>query len=65
MKIIAGNPHVRFFESRKRGYALADVTATRMETRFQVVTDVTDPDAGKQTLARFVTESGKAGATLA
>jgi alkaline phosphatase D len=65
MKIIAGNPHVRFFESRKRGYALADLTATRMETRFQIVTDAADPDAGKQTLARFVTESGKAGATLA
>jgi alkaline phosphatase D len=65
MRIIAGNPHVRFFESRKRGYAIADLVPARMETRFQVVTDVTDPDAGKQTLARFVTESKKPGAVPA
>ena len=26
MKIVAQNPHVRFFESRKRGYAIADLT---------------------------------------
>jgi alkaline phosphatase D len=65
MKIVAQNPHVRFFESRKRGYALADLTPARMETRFQVVTDATDPAAGKETLARFVTESGKAGAIVA
>jgi alkaline phosphatase D len=65
LKIIAGNPHVRFFESRKRGYAIADVTPARMETRFQIVTDATDPASPKETLARFVTESGKAGAIVA
>jgi alkaline phosphatase D len=65
MKIVAQNPHVHFFESRKRGYAIADLTPRRMETRFQVVTDATDPNAGKETLARFVTESGKAGAVVA
>ena len=65
MKIVAQNPHVRFFESRKRGYAIADLTPARMETRFQVVTDAADPAAGKETLARFVTESGKAGAVVA
>ena len=65
MRIVAQNPHVRFFESRKRGYAIADLTPQRMETRFQVVADATDPASPKATLARFVTESGKAGATLA
>ena len=64
MKIVAQNPHVRFFESRKRGYAIADLTPQRMETRFQVVADATDPASPKATLARFVTESGKAGAAL-
>jgi alkaline phosphatase D len=65
MKIVAQNPHVHIFESRKRGYAIADVTPQRMETRFQTVADATDPAAPKETLARFVTESGKAGVTLA
>jgi alkaline phosphatase D len=65
MKIVAQNPHVRFFDSRRRGYALADLTPARMETRFQVVTDATDPASSKDTLARFVTESGKAGAVTA
>lgn len=62
LKIVAQNPHVRFFESRRRGYAIADLTPARMETRFQVVADATDPASPKATLARFVTESGKAGA---
>ena len=65
MKIVAQNPHVRFFESRQRGYAIADLTPQRMETRFQVVADATDPASPKATLARFVTESGKAGAIVA
>jgi alkaline phosphatase D len=65
MKIVAQNPHVRFFESRRRGYAVADLSPARMETRFQVVADATDPASPRATLARFVTESGKAGAVLA
>ena len=65
MKIVAQNPHVRFFESRKRGYAIADLTPQRMETRFQVVAAATDPASPKTTLARFVTESGKPGAIVA
>jgi alkaline phosphatase D len=65
LQLIAGNPHVRFFESRKRGYAIADLTPERMETRFQAVTDAADPNAGKETLARFVIENGRPGAIMA
>jgi alkaline phosphatase D len=65
MKVVAQNPHVCFFESRKRGYAIADLTPTRMETRFRVVTNATDPASPKATLARFVTENGRAGAVIA
>jgi alkaline phosphatase D len=65
MKIVVQNPHVRFFESRKRGYAIADLTPARMEARFQAVADATDPASPKTTLARFVIENGKAGAVLA
>jgi len=64
MKIVRQNPHVRFFDSRQRGYAIADLTPERMETRFQVVTDATNPASPKETLARFVTLTGKAGAVI-
>jgi alkaline phosphatase D len=64
MKIVRQNPHVRFFDSRQRGYAIADLTPERMETRFQVVTDATNPASPKETLARFVTLTGKAGAMI-
>ena len=59
------NPHVRFFESRHRGYVSVDVTPDRMETRFQVISDRRDPNATLSTLKRFVVESGKPGAVPA
>jgi alkaline phosphatase D len=58
------NPHVKFFESRKRGYVLADVTTDRMESRFQIVSDVTDPKASRSTLATCVVENGRAGVNI-
>lgn len=64
-EILPANPHVRFFESRQRGYASVDLTAERMETRFQVVSDRADPLATISTLKRFVVESGQAGAQTA
>lgn len=65
MKIVAQNPHVRFFESRKRGYAVADLTPDRMMVRLRTVSDATDPAATVDTLASFAVESGKAGALTA
>jgi alkaline phosphatase D len=64
MRIVRQNPHVRFFDSRQRGYAIADLAPERMETTFKVVTDATDPTSPKETLARFVTLTGKAGAMV-
>ena len=55
------NPHVRYFESCKRGYACADVTPDRMTTRFQAISDARDPNATLETLQTFVIESGRAG----
>lgn len=56
------NPHVKFFESRKRGYVGVDLTRKEMLARYQTVSDVIDPNATLSTLARFAVESGKAGA---
>jgi alkaline phosphatase D len=53
---------VRFFESRFRGYACADITQTAMTTRFHVVSDVSMPDATVSTLKTFAVEDGRPGA---
>jgi alkaline phosphatase D len=64
-KWLPSNPQIRFFESRKRGYAVADVTSERMITRFQAISDVTDPGASVSTLASFAIEAGRKGVALA
>ena len=62
-RCLPDNPHVRFFESRFRGYACADITPAAMTTRFRVVSDVTVPDATVSTLKTFAVENGRPGAT--
>jgi len=61
-RCLPDNPHVRFFESRYRGYACADLTQDDMTTRFRVVSDVTKPDATIATLKTFIVEHGIPGA---
>ncbi len=55
------NPHVHFFESRRRGYVAVDLAPERMEVAMRVVSDVTDPKATIATLKNFVVENGRAG----
>jgi len=64
-KFVPQNPHVKFFESRKRGYVSVALTSKRMDAKYQVVSDVTDPNATLSTLAAFVVEDGKPGAQKA
>ncbi len=59
--VLPDNPHVRFFESRKRGYVSVDLDAKVMTTRMRALSDVTDPQASVSTLKTFAVESGKAG----
>jgi alkaline phosphatase D len=59
---LAANPHIKFFESRKRGYVSVELTRKTMNAKYQVVSDVTDPKATLSTLAAFVVEDGQAGA---
>jgi alkaline phosphatase D len=58
---MSDNPHVRFFESRNRGYVSVDVEAKQMTTRLRVISDVADPKATVSTLKTFAVESGKPG----
>jgi alkaline phosphatase D len=55
------NPHVHYFESRKRGYVSVDLEPKVMTTRMRVVSDITDPQASVSTLKTFAVESGKPG----
>lgn len=56
------NPHVKFFESRKRGYVLAHVTPKEWRTELRVVSTTAQPDAVTSTLRSYIVESGRPGA---
>ena len=55
------NPHVHFFESRKRGYVSVDLDRKVMAVRMRVVSDSHDPNADISTLKTFAVENGKPG----
>jgi alkaline phosphatase D len=57
----AENPHVRYFESRKRGYVSVDLAPARMEVAFRAISQVRDPLADVATLRRFAVEDGRPG----
>ena len=62
-QVLPENPHVKYFESRHRGYVSVDLTRKRMETRMQIISDRRDPKATVSTLKTFVVEDGKPGPT--
>jgi alkaline phosphatase D len=64
-KWLPDNPHVHFFESRKRGYVSVDLTPELMITRFQAISDAADPNATVATLRSFAIESGRRGTMAA
>jgi alkaline phosphatase D len=59
------NPHIRFFESRERGYVLAEVRPGLWRTDLRVVDTITRPEATARTLKTYAVEPSKAGAQLA
>ena len=63
--VLDANPDIRFFEPRYRGYVSMTLSRDRLDTRFRVISDRTDPKASISTLKTFVMESGKAGAVPA
>jgi alkaline phosphatase D len=62
---LPNNPHVHFFESRRRGYVIADLERAHMQLRMRVVSDAHDPGAGISTLRTFAVESGHPGVVAA
>ncbi len=58
---LSENPHVHFFESRKRGYVSVDLDRNRMQVNMRAVSDAHDPNATISTLKSFAVENGKPG----
>jgi alkaline phosphatase D len=55
------NPHVHFFDSRRRGYVLVDLLPEQMQARMRVVSDAHDPKATIATFKTFAVEGGRPG----
>jgi alkaline phosphatase D len=55
------NPHVRFADSRYRGYVRVDVTGKAMRADLRAMESVGRPDAACRTLASFAVEDGRPG----
>ncbi len=59
------NPHIHFFESRRRGYVCVDLDSAYMQVRMRVVSDAADPKADIATLRTFAVEGGRPGVVAA
>jgi alkaline phosphatase D len=58
---IAHNPHIKFGNSERRGFAVVEVTPERTSVRFEALDDVHRADSAASTLARFEVEDGRPG----
>ncbi len=56
------NPHIKYFESRLRGYVECTIEPHQWVSQLQVVDTVETPDGGLRTLASYGVEAGRAGA---
>jgi len=64
-KFLPDNPHIKFFDSRKRGYVLCEAGRQAMTVDLRVVEDVRDPKTKDGSLGKFAIEAGKPGAVKA
>jgi alkaline phosphatase D len=60
-RVLPDNPHVHFFDSRRRGYVVVDLSADAMRVQMRVVSDAHDPKATIATFRTFAVEGGRAG----
>ncbi|MEI6317067.1 MAG: alkaline phosphatase D family protein [Pseudomonadota bacterium] len=59
LKALPDNPHIRYFDSRQRGYARCEVSRARLQAVFRGLADAADEQSSMRTLASFVVESGR------
>jgi alkaline phosphatase D len=58
-RALTENPHVRYFESRNRGYVSVTLTPKALSARYMAISDRRDLNASVSLLKSFVVESGK------
>lgn len=63
-RMLPDNPHIHFFDDRKRGYAMVDVTRDNWTVKMREMDDVYSPRGNASTRHTFVVESGKPGAIM-
>jgi alkaline phosphatase D len=56
---------VHFFDSRRRGYVLVDLTPDAMQVQMRSVSDAHDPKATISTFKTFAVEGGRPGVVAA
>ena len=56
---------MHFFDSRRRGYVLIDLSAESMQAQMRVVSDAHDPNATISTFKTFAVEGGRPGVIAA
>jgi alkaline phosphatase D len=59
--MLPDNPHIKFFESRKRGYVMCEATQSAFNADLRIVDDIRDPNTKDGSLAKFTIEAGKPG----
>lgn len=63
--MLPDNPHVKFFDSRKRGYLLCEASRKTLSVDLRCIEEVRDPKSKDGSLGKFVIEAGRAGAVPA
>jgi alkaline phosphatase D len=63
--MLADNPHMKFVDSRPRGYVRMELDQFRLRADLRAMESVAKPGAACATLASFVVEDGKPGAQKA
>lgn len=56
--VLPVNPHIRFFDSRWRGYMLLELNRERLLASFRAISDRADRNASVHTLSQHVVQSG-------
>jgi alkaline phosphatase D len=59
LKALPANPHIRYFDSRQRGYARVELTPARCQVAFRAILDAEDAASAIRTQASFVVEAGR------
>lgn len=57
-RMLPDNPHIHFFDDRKRGYSLMDITPDRWTVQLREMSTIYTPEGRANTRKTFVVESG-------